>query len=182
MKDRILHFFLTVVVFIYILFEELFWETIAYPIYAYIHNLKLLKKLEHIILKLPSWFILTFFLLIFVQVEILGIFAGALFLDGKIISATLLYLGKIPISAFAFWLFKISKEKLLSFNWFKISYDFIITKIEWLKNTNIYKNIKYQAHQIKTYMKIWKQRYLPQGILRKKIKYIYRHIKKLFKQ
>lgn len=181
MKDRVLHLFLTVVVFIYILFEELFWETIAYPIYAYIHNLKLLKKLEHIILKLPSWLILTFFLLIFVQVEILGIFAGALFLDGKIVSATLLYLGKIPISAFAFWLFKISKEKLLSFNWFKISYDFIIAKIEWLKNTDIYKQIKIQTNNVKKHIKSWKRKYFKNANLMKNIKHIYMRIKILFK-
>ncbi len=181
MKNRFIHIFLSIVVFIYIIFEELFWETIARPIYQYIHALKLLKRLEYFFLKLPSSMILVIFLLIFAMVELLGIFAGALFLKGNIFIAVSLYISKIPISAFTFWLFKISKYKLLKFKWFKKSYYFLIQKIQWLKDTQIYHEIKISAKQLKNTLKVFKSKYFPKGSLLLKIKHIYYHLKQLFK-
>ncbi len=181
MKNRFIHILLSIVVFIYIIFEEIFWESIARPVYKYIHELKLLKKLEHFILKMPSYVILILFLFIFAMVEFLGIVAGALFLKGNIFIAVSLYLSKIPISAFTFWLFKISKQKLLAFVWFKKSYNFILQKIDLIKSTQIYQQIKSYTRQIKKTFKLWKIRYFPKGSFSSKIKHIYYHLKQLFK-
>ena len=113
MQKRLVHILLTVLVFGYILFEELFWETIAKPIYKYIHGLKLLQKIETKIQHLPPWLLLLLFLSIFIVVEFVGLVAGVLAIQGNVLIATLLYLSKIPVAAFAFWLFRVSKSKLM---------------------------------------------------------------------
>ena len=43
---------LTVLVFIYLVLEELIWERIAEPIYGFIRELRILQALEAVILRL----------------------------------------------------------------------------------------------------------------------------------
>ncbi|MEA3418500.1 MAG: hypothetical protein U9Q90_03790, partial [Campylobacterota bacterium] len=105
-------------VLIFILFEELIWEGIAEPIYAKVRSLKILQRAETMLETTPRNIILFFFLLIFSVVEGTGILAGILFLQGKVLLGAGLYLAKIPIAAFTFWLFNVTKEKLLSYDWF----------------------------------------------------------------
>ncbi len=182
MKDKVLHFALSVLVFTYIIFEEIVWEMIAKPIYLYLHSLQILQKIEQKVHSLKPWMLLTIFLIIFIKVELLGILAGILLLKGSVITATTLYLAKIPIAAFAFWLFRISRDKLLSINWFKVSYDYIMKKIQQLKETQVYINIKYKSNQIKLQIKKLKQKYFPKGEMKRKIKKIYIQFKKIFQK
>ena len=182
MKQKLVHILLTVLVFTYIIFEELVWETIAKPIYEYIHSLKLLQKIEAKIHHLHPWILLILFLSIFIVVEAVGLFAGVLALQGNVILAGLLYLSKIPVAAFAFWLFRISQDKLLSIGWFNTVYNFIMEKIEWLKNTDVYHTIKEKSAKIKIYIKQFKAKYLPKGELKKRARRIYIQLKKIFKK
>lgn len=104
MYKKILNIFLIVLVFIYIIFEELIWEKFAKPIITLISSLQLFQKLVPKILALNSYFILIFFVSIFVIVELIGIYAGILFISGHIFSAVFIYVLKIPVAAFIFWL------------------------------------------------------------------------------
>lgn len=128
-------------VVVYILLEELVWETIAKPVYRFIHGLKILQKIETSVIELDRLALLTIFLLLFIQVELLGIVAIGLIAKGKMIAGIGLYAGKIPVAALTFWLFRLSKEKLMTFAWFKKAYDFLMLIINTIKSSAIHQRI-----------------------------------------
>ena len=145
---------LGILVTIYIVLEELVWETIAEPIYTFIHGLSILQKTEEFINKLNRHVLLVLFLTLFTQVELLGIFALKLIGTGKVIAGATLYAGKIPVAAFTFWLFRLSKEKLMTFDWFKQAYDLIISIIEKIKMSSIHQRIAARLKSVKEWLKI----------------------------
>jgi hypothetical protein len=179
MIKKLENLLLTVVILVYIIFEELIWERFAQPIIDYIKELRILKKLEIYLQGVNSKIILVVFLSMFVIVEFQGIYAGALFLEGKILHGTLLYAGKIPIAAFTFWLFGVSKEKLLEFGWFKKSYYFIVGLIDIITHSKVYINIKQKTAKIKAYTK--ETFFQGKGVWQRKIKVIYAKLKALLK-
>ncbi|MBL1262734.1 hypothetical protein [Candidatus Methylomicrobium oryzae] len=145
---------LGILVTVYIVLEELVWENIAEPIYRFIHGLAILKKPEEFIRGLDRHVLLAVFLVLFIQVELLGLFALQLIGTGKILAGTMLYTGKIPVAAFTFWLFRISKEKLMTFGWFKRSYELILSIIEKIKSSSIYLRIEARLKQVKAWLKV----------------------------
>jgi hypothetical protein len=144
---------LTVLVFFYLVLEELVWERIAEPIYAFIRELKVLHKVEAFILKLNRYALLVFFLVLFAAVELLGIIAIGLFAQGQVLLAVIIYAGKIPIAAFTFWVFQIAKAKLLTFIWFKVCYEWLLAQLHKIKTSAIYVNIKAKAVSVKLWLK-----------------------------
>ena len=135
-----------ILVIIYILFEELIWEGIARPIYEFIHSLKILHKVEETLHAVNAYVILVIFVVLLGLVEALGIYAGILFISGQILLGLSLYITKIPIAAFTFWVFRITEDKLMQFGWFKWIYEWIMKGINWLKSLEIYQST---IHQIK---------------------------------
>ena len=113
MYKKILNIFLTILVFTYIIFEELIWDRLAKPIFSYISNLELFRDLEPKILALNSYLILFIFLIPFIIVELLGVYAGILFVSGNIVLGIVLYISKIPIAVVIFWFFNVAKDRLL---------------------------------------------------------------------
>jgi hypothetical protein len=175
MYKKILKIVLILLVFIYIIFEELIWEKFAKPIITFITNQEIFKNLIPKILNLNSYFILIFFVSIFVIVEIIGAYAGLLFISGHIVTATLIYILKIPVAAFIFWFFNIVKPKLLEFKWFKFVYDNLILAIYKIKNSSIYIMIK---QKVADYKRILKENgFLSKGRLKHKIIGLYKIIK-----
>jgi len=150
---KIIDIFLGFWVTVYIVLEELVWENIAEPIYVYIHSLQILQKAEASIYKLNRHALLLLFLALFTQVELLGIFALKLIATGNVITGATLYAGKIPVAAFTFWLFRISKVKLMSFYWFKQAYDGIITIIEMIKSSAIHRRVAARLKAVKEWLK-----------------------------
>lgn len=147
---------LTVLIIIYLILDELIWERIAEPLYEFLHGLKILQKLEVVIVRLNRYTLLVLFLLLFALVELLGVVAIGLFAHGLVIPATFLYVGKIPITAFTFWLFKIAKDKLLTFGWFKFCYDWLLWGLNKIKTSAIYLSIKAKAVSVKMTLKtLW---------------------------
>ena len=144
---------LTVLILIYLILEELVWERIAEPVYRFLHSLKLLQRLEQTIHGLNRYTILIIFLILFVIVEALGIVAIGLFANGLPFIGTAVYAGKIPITALTFWLFKVAKDKLMTFAWFKWCYDGLQAIILKIKTSRIYVNIKTRLHNIKAWIK-----------------------------
>jgi hypothetical protein len=145
---------LGILVTVYIVLEELVWENIAEPIYRFIHSLAILQKPEELIRGLDRHVLLAMFLILFVQVELLGLFALQLIGTGKVVVGTLLYAGKIPVAAFTFWLFRISKEKLMTFGWFEQTYELILMIIEKIKHSAIHQRIAARLKQVKAWLKI----------------------------
>lgn len=144
---------LTILVFIYLIFEELIWDRIAEPIYGFIRDLKILHSVERLILTLNRYALLIIFLLLFTGVEILGIIAIGLFAQGQVVIGAIIYLGKIPIAAFTFWVFQIAKDKLLTFVWFNVCYEWLTAQLHKIKTSAIYLSIKDRMLTVKMWFK-----------------------------
>jgi hypothetical protein len=155
--QRLLLVFQFILVFLFILFEEIIWEGIAKPIYEKIQSLKILQKLKSKIANSNRYVILIVFLVLLLTVEAAGLLAGVFFVQGYILFGITLYMAKIPIAAFVFWLFKVSKRKLLSFNWFEWSYEKLMAGLAWLKDLDIYKTtVKYMSEFKSKIKEQWK--------------------------
>jgi hypothetical protein len=150
---KIADIFLGLLVTIYIVLEELVWDKIAEPIYAFIHSLRILQKVETLIYRFDRHALLVLFLALFALVEVQGIVALKLMATGQVIAGTALYAGKFPIAAFTFWLFNISKEKLMTFVWFRRLYELLILAIHKIKSSAIHQHIVARLKSVKEWLK-----------------------------
>lgn len=159
MLSTILHklilIFQLILVIIYIIFEELIWEGIAKPVYTFVHSLKILQKVEAKLQHVNPSVVLVIFVVLFVIVEAFGIYAGMLFVSGQVFLGLTLYISKIPIAAFTFWLFRVTEDKLMQFGWFKWLYDWIMNAIAWLKSSEMYTKMMERLKKIKTSVKVY---------------------------
>ena len=174
-------------VFIFIVFEEIIWEGIAKPFYVWVHSLKALEKIEAWLQKVNATVILVIFVLMLVFVELLGIYAGVLFVSGKLPLGITIYASKIPIAAFTFWMFRVTEEKLMQFGWFRWIYEKSMVAIDWLKSLEIHQNMMRRFQKTKEYFKIWtrvfKRKYFSQDSpFIAKIKKLYSGIKQVLKR
>ena len=170
------------IVILYIIFEELIWEGIAKPIYKVIHELRVLQKIETKLETVSPSIILFIFVVLLVIVEAAGIYAGMLFVSGQVVIGLVLYVSKIPIAAFTFWLFRVTEDKLMQFGWFKWMYDQIMKAIDWLKSCEMYIRMIERLVQIKESLKKiikgFKEKYFAQqSPFMEKIKQLYGSIK-----
>jgi hypothetical protein len=182
--QRLLLVFQFILVFIFILFEEIIWEGIAKPIYEKIQALKILQKLKFQIAHTNRYVILVVFLVLLLTVEAAGLLAGVFFVQGYMLFGLTLYMAKIPIAAFVFWLFKVSKRKLLSFEWFSWSYEKLISGLAWLKELVIYKTMMeklstFKANIKKQWKKIKEKYFSKDSRFTDELKSFYRYIKNL---
>jgi len=181
-KNRLTSLLQLILVIIYIIFEELIWEGIAKPIYEFVHSLKILQKVEVKLHSVNASVILVIFVLLLSIVEALGIYAGILFVSGQIVLGMSLYLSKIPIAAFTFWIFRITEDKLMQFGWFKWIYDWIMKGIDWLKSREIYiqtmERLATVKANIKKSLKALKAKYFAkESPFIIKIKHLYKTVK-----
>ena len=126
----------------YILFEELFWNIFARPIYQYFKSLIVLEPLKQTFLHMHRYLLLTVFLCILLLAEAMGLLAGFCFIEGYFAMGIVVYVLKIPIAAFTFWLFDLTKTQLLTFSWLKTAYEWIMAMIDKLLNSDIHVYIK----------------------------------------
>ena len=167
-----------ILVFLFILFEEIIWEGLAQPIYKKIESLHITQKIEILLDGFNSKILLTIFVLLLLGVEGAGLLAGFFFVQGHMLLGLLLYIAKIPIAAFTFWIFKVSKPKLLSFGWFNWAYEKLMSGIEWLKETQIYKASRDIVYKIKLKFLDIKQKYFTKdSLFTTEIKSFYKYIK-----
>jgi len=181
-KHRLISLLQLLLVITYIIFEELIWEGIAKPIYEAIHALKMLQKVEVKLQRTNPSVILVIFVVLLSIVEAFGIYAGMLFVSGQVLLGTSLYIAKIPIAAFTFWLFRVTEDKLMQFGWFKWMYDWIMKAIDWLKSREIHKRTMERLIQvkisIKVHIKAFKEKYFAsKSPFIEKMKRLYKTVK-----
>jgi len=174
-------------VLLFILFEEIIWEGIAKPIYIWVHSLKVLQRVETWFQGLNATVILVIFVLMLVSVEILGVYAGILFVSGQIVLGLMLYLAKIPVAAFTFWMFRVTEDKLMRFGWFKWIYEKVMLFIDWLKSLEIYRStmqkLKVTKEKIKQFFRELKEKYFSkESTFMAKMKKLYTGIKQILKR
>jgi len=177
-KHKLMSLLQLILVIIYIVFEELIWEGIAHPIYTFVHSLKILQKVEDQLHEVNRYIILVLFIVLLSGVEALGLYAGYLFVSGQAAVGLSIYLTKIPIAAFTFWMFRITEDKLMKFGWFKWIYDYIMRMINWLKSSDIYVATMAKIKNLKEKIKVFKQKYFSkESPFVTKIKRLYKTIK-----
>jgi len=181
-KNKLISLLQLLLVIIYIIFEELIWEGVAKPIYELIHGLKVLQKIEMKLQNANASVILFIFVVLLSIVEAFGIYAGILFVSGQAMLGLTLYIAKIPIAAFTFWLFRITEDKLMQFGWFKWTYEWIMKAIEWLKSREMYiqtmERLRKVKQSIKKTFKSWKEKYFSkESPFITKIKNLYKTVK-----
>ena len=181
-KNKLTSLLQLILVIIYILFEELIWEGIAKPIYEAIHALKILQKIETKLKTVNATVILGIFVVLLTIVEAFGIYAGMLFVSGQVVLGLTLYISKIPIAAFTFWLFRVTEDKLMQFGWFKWTYDWIMKAIDWLKSCEMYiktmERLKEVKLGVKKNIEILKEKYFSKkSPFMEKIKHLYATVK-----
>lgn len=186
-KNKLFSLLQLLLVIIFILFEELIWEGIAKPIYDAIHALKILQKVEQALQNVNPSVILVIFVLLLGIVEAFGIYAGMLFVSGQVILGFTLYLSKIPIAAFTFWLFRVTEDKLMQFGWFKWVYEKLMGAIDWLKSQDVYiqtmEKLKAVKVRLKKMSKVFKAKYFSkESLFMIKIKSMYKTIKSSLKK
>jgi hypothetical protein len=109
MLHKLLFLIQLFLVIVFIIFEEIIWEGIAQPIYKYIHSLEIVKKFEIQLQKVNSYIALLIFTTLLLIVEGAGLLAGVLFIKGQMITGAVLYILKIPLAIFTFWIFNVTK-------------------------------------------------------------------------
>ena len=177
-KNKITSLLQLILVIIYIIFEELIWEGIAKPIYEAIHSLKILQTVEAKLQHVNPSAILVIFVLLLATVEAFGIYAGMLFMSGQVLFGLSLYLTKIPIAAFTFWLFRVTEDKLMQFGWFKWLYEKIMASIAWLKSREVYISTMQRLKELKVLLKKWKEKYFAkESPFVMKLKKLYKNVK-----
>ena len=186
-KRKLITLFQLLLVILFILFEEIIWEGIAKPIYTYVHSLKVLQKVEAWLQGVNATVILIIFVVMLASVEVLGLYAGVLFVSGQAALGVMLYLTKIPIAAFTFWMFRVTESKLMQFGWFKWLYEKLMGAIDWLKSLEIYqgtmKRLKSTKEKIKVWLKQLKAKYFAkESPFVKKLKRLYSSIKRSLKR
>jgi hypothetical protein len=186
-KNKLISLLQLILVIIYIIFEELIWEGIAKPIYEAIHSLKILQKVEAKLQHVNPSIILVIFVLLLSVVEAFGIYAGMLFVSGQVLLGLSLYLSKIPIAAFTFWLFRVTEDKLMTFGWFKWLYEKMMAAIDWLKSREMYvktmERLKAVKERIKKVVKTFKAKYFSkESPFMTKVKSLYITIKASLKK
>jgi len=186
-KNKFTSLLQLILVIIYIIFEELIWEGVAKPIYEAIHSLKILQKVEAKLQHVNPSIILVIFVVLLLVVEAFGIYAGMLFVSGQVLLGLGLYLSKIPIAAFTFWLFRVTEDKLMTFGWFKWLYDKMMLAIDWLKSREMYvktmERLKLVKKGIKKSIKVFKTKYFSkESPFMTKVKSLYQTIKASLKK
>ena len=186
-KRRIILLFQLVLVVTFIIFEELIWEGIARPIYTYVHGLKLLQQVEVKVQQSNPLLVLFIFIILLTIVEIFGVYAGVLFISGHFILGGVLYLSKVPVAAFTFWLFKVSETKLMQFGWFKWLYEKIMALIDWLKSCEVYietmEKLKSLKRKVKMSFSAFKAKYFStESLFVTRLKKIYHTIKAILRR
>ena len=177
-KHKFISLFQLILVLIYIIFEELIWVGIAHPIYTYVHSLKLLQKVEVALHDVNRYVILVIFVVMLVFVEAFGLYAGYLFVSGQIALGLSIYLAKIPIAAFTFWMFRATEDKLMKFGWFKWIYDLVVKFINWLKSLDIYVRTMVRIKRMKEKIRAFRMKHFSkESPFVTKIKHIYTSIK-----
>lgn len=130
-------FMVSILAFIYLTLEYIFWNNILEPIYLKLKSLRLYQKTLKWIKSQHKYIILFIFILFFVSSEILGILAFAFLADGLVSLFLLIYVIKFLPVAIAFTVLENSKNELLTIKWFSIVYNYTLKLIHLIQENSL---------------------------------------------
>lgn len=144
------NYFISLLSFIYLILEYLFWDTFLVPLYTKFKSLQLYQLFLNWISTQHKYLILTIFILFFAISEIMGVVALALLAQGMISLFVILYIVKFVPVAIAFTVLKNSKEPLLTINWFAYLYNGVLKIVHLIKSNQFFIKGKLFIENIKT--------------------------------
>ncbi len=153
MNNKIINFFKIILIIIYIILEEIIWNLFVVKIRAFVLKFNIVQKSKEIILKQNRYVVLMIFLLPFLIAESIDIISVIALAQGFIVLGVAIYILKIVIASFSFWIFSFAKDILTSFSWFNYSYKLISRAISYLNSTTIYKLTTAKIKEIKHKLK-----------------------------
>jgi hypothetical protein len=167
----------SVVVILYIVFEELIWNFLAKPIFQSLKSLIALDSLRNTFMQMNRYFLLGNFLLLLAIAEALGLLSGISIIEGNIFTGIVIYTLKVPVAAFTFWLFDLTRDKLLTFQWLKFTYQGIMALIDKIINSSIHVYIKTKVFNARKKLKALIKKYMGDESFFSSIRSHYRYFK-----
>lgn len=167
----------TILVAGFIIFEELIWNVLAKPIIDRLNQLAIFERLRQMFLDMNRHGVLTVFIAIFALTEYLGILSGVTIISGEVTTGMMIYLLKAPVAAFTFWLFDLTKPKLMTFAWLASVYSNLMCWKDMLTATTIYQSLKTSVLATKNRIKQIYQDYLGESSLLDSLRARYQLIK-----
>lgn len=165
--------FLTFLIFLYILFEEIIWKSAVNPVIQYIVAFHFYRRfLDYVRFRAGRLSVLVLFMIPFAVGEVIGTVSALMAAQLHLVSAAALYTMKIPLIVISLGILQNGKEKLLSYRWFAVCYHWIMFQIEKLHNTPLYRQILIRIVRVRNRLKNRSSR------LRKWITRTYYHIKR----
>jgi len=137
----------------FILFEELIWNVFAKPVFQYFKSLVVLDSLRKTFLGMNRYYLLAVFIFILGIAEVMGFVSGFYILNGYFFFGIFVYALKIPVAAFTFWLFDVTRDQLMTFLWLKTSYEYVMDLIGKFINSAIHIYIKARVVALRVKMK-----------------------------
>ncbi len=171
----------SIFVILYIVFEELIWNIFAKPIFQYLKSLIALDSLRDTFLHMNRYLLLSIFISILGIAEALGLLSGMSIINGYLFTGVVIYSLKIPVAAFTFWLFDLTRDKLLSFHWLNVSFEFTMSIIDKIIHSSIHVYIKTKVIIVKEKLKALKKRWLGEESFYLSLKNHYRFFKSYFR-
>lgn len=164
----------------FIIFEELIWNVFAKPIIDCLNKLAIFARLRQTFLLMNRHLLLTVFVVIFAVTEYLGILSGVTVVSGDIKLGVLIYFLKAPLAAFTFWLFELTKPQLMTFNWLKLAYGYLMRWKDMLVETTTYQSLKTSVSVSRDSIKLIYQTYVGDQSLLMSVKTQYTLVKTFF--
>ena len=166
----------------FIFFEEIMWKLIALPIKNWIVKREILQSTKEKIMEQSPYATLAIFTIPLFIAEGMGFYSGYLFVSGSVMTGLFVYALKAPIAGITFWIFSFSKEKLLTIDWFETLFDLLMRFINFIKDTQIYKDVKLKIVNMKDSLKKSIKKMMPGGGgLSKEVAHVYSGLKNIFK-
>lgn len=139
----------SILVVVFIVFEDLIWDTFARPVIRYFKRLALFDALKDTFLQMNRYILLTVFVGILAFTEVMGIAAGVTIVKGYVVYGVLIYALKVPIAAFTFWLFDLTRETLLQFDWLRITYECLMDWVDQITGSAVYIRVREIARSVR---------------------------------
>ncbi len=149
----------SILVILFIIFEDLIWDTFARPVIRYFKKLALFDALKDTFLQMNRYVLLAIFIGIFTLTEVMGVVAGVNIFNGNVLRGVLVYALKIPIAAFSFWLFDLTRDILLQFNWLRVTYEYLMKWVKKLTTSELYIRVREVARSVRTSIRRLKNKY-----------------------
>ena len=134
------HALIGVIVVLYLLFEELIWETLVDPLVRALRRFALYRRfLDYIHERASPRVVLVLFVIPFVMGEGASLLSALLLAQWHVILAVMVYMLKIPLVIVALGIFQQGREKLLDhYRWFAWLYWRLLSGLSWIKATPMY--------------------------------------------